>query len=64
MNFYRVSEYIKANYPEYYGYETYPKTGCVTIHKVDGEWAYSAISRRRLLGLTACCSRAVNSCSN
>lgn len=22
----------------YYGYVTYPKVECVTIHKVDGEW--------------------------
>lgn len=38
MSFYSISEYIKEFYPQYYGYETYPKSESVTIHKVDGEW--------------------------
>lgn len=38
MSFYSISEYIKEFYPQYYGYATYPKSECVTIHKVDGEW--------------------------
>lgn len=38
MSFYSISEYIKEFYPQYYGYVTYPKSECVTIHKVDGEW--------------------------
>ena len=38
MSFYSISEYIKEFYPQYYGYATYPKSQCVTIHKVDGEW--------------------------
>ena len=38
MSFYSISEYIKEYYPQYYGYATYPKSECVTIHKVDGEW--------------------------
>ena len=38
MSFYSISQFIKEYYPEYYGYTTYPKSKCVTIHKVDGEW--------------------------
>jgi ribA/ribD-fused uncharacterized protein len=38
MSFYSVAPFIKEFYPGYYGYVTYPKVECVTIHKVDGEW--------------------------
>ena len=38
MSFYSIADYIKEFYPQYYGYATYPKRECVTIHKVDGEW--------------------------
>lgn len=38
MSFYSISEYIKEFYPQYYGYATYPKSECVTIHKVKEEW--------------------------
>ena len=38
MSFYSVSPFIKEFYPQYYGYATYPKSECVTIHKVKGEW--------------------------
>lgn len=38
MSFYSIADYIKEYYPQYYGYATYPKQECVTIHKVDEEW--------------------------
>ena len=38
MSFYSISSFIKEFYPQYYGYVTYPKSECVTIHKVEGEW--------------------------
>jgi ribA/ribD-fused uncharacterized protein len=38
MSFYSISPFIKEFYPQYYGYTTYPKSECVTIHKVDEEW--------------------------
>lgn len=38
MSFYSISSFIEEFYPEYYGYETYPKSQCVTIHKVDEDW--------------------------
>lgn len=37
-SFYSISEFIKEHYPQYYGYVSYPREQCVTIHKVDGEW--------------------------
>ena len=38
MSFYSVSEFIKEFYPQYYGYSVYPRSECVTVHKLDGEW--------------------------
>lgn len=38
MSFYSVDRFIKEHYPQYWGYQTYPKDKCVTIHKVDEEW--------------------------
>ena len=38
MSFYSVAPFIEEFYPQYYGYSTYPKAECVTIHKVNGEW--------------------------
>ena len=38
MSFYSIAPFIKEFYPGYYGYKTYPKSQCVTIHKVKGEW--------------------------
>ena len=38
MSYYSISEFIKEHYPQYYGYVSYPREQCVTIHKVDGEW--------------------------
>ena len=38
MSFYSISEFIRTNYPEYWGRQTYPSTECVRIHKVDEEW--------------------------
>lgn len=38
MSFYSVAPFIEEYYPQYYGYSTYPKAKCVTIHKVNGEW--------------------------
>lgn len=52
MSFYSISSFIEEFYPEYYGYETYPKSQCVTIHKVDEDWAYSAILHQLPLRLT------------
>lgn len=38
MSFYSISSFIEKFYTDYYGYETYPKSQCVNIHKVDEEW--------------------------
>ena len=38
MSFYSISEFIRTNYPEYWGWQTYPATECIRIHKVDEEW--------------------------
>ncbi len=37
-SFYSISDFIKEHYPQYYGYVSYPREQCATIHKVDGEW--------------------------
>ena len=34
----RLVDFIKEFYPQYYGYSTYPKRECVTIHRVTDEW--------------------------
>ena len=38
MSFYSISEFIRTNYPEYWGWQTYPAIECVRIHKVKEEW--------------------------
>ena len=38
MSFYSISDFIRENYPEYWGIQTYPAAGCVRIHKIDEEW--------------------------
>lgn len=38
MSFYSISAFIRENYPEYWGLQTYPADQCVRIHKIDGEW--------------------------
>ena len=38
MSFYSISDFIKENYPQYWGYESYDPSTCVRIHKVDDEW--------------------------
>lgn len=38
MSFYRISDFIRDNYPEYWGIQTYPASECVRIHKIDEEW--------------------------
>ena len=38
MSFYSISDFIRENYPEYWGIQTYPAADCVRIHKIDGEW--------------------------
>ena len=38
MSFYSVAAFIRDNYPEYFGYQTYPIADCVRIRKVDEEW--------------------------
>ena len=38
MSFYSISDFIRENYPEYWGVQSYPATKCVRVHKVDEEW--------------------------
>lgn len=38
MSFYSISEFIRDNYPEYWGIQSYPASECVRIHKVAEEW--------------------------
>ena len=38
MNFYSISQFIKENYPQYWGCQSYPINKCVKIHKVNEEW--------------------------
>ena len=38
MSFYSISDFIRDNYPEYWGIQSYPATDCVRIHKIDEEW--------------------------
>ena len=38
MSFYSISDYIRENYPEYWGMQSYPANQCVRIHKIDEEW--------------------------
>lgn len=38
MSFYSISEFIRDNYPEYWGLQSYPANQCARIHKIDEEW--------------------------
>lgn len=38
MSFYSISDYIRDNYPEYWGIQSYPASECVRILKVAEEW--------------------------
>ena len=38
MSFYSISEFIRTNYPKYWGWQSYPETECVRIHKISEEW--------------------------
>lgn len=38
MSFYSISDFIRENYPEYWGLQSYPANQCVRIHKIDEEW--------------------------
>lgn len=38
MSFYSIADFIRENYPEYWGIQTYPSNICVRIHKVNEEW--------------------------
>lgn len=38
MSFYSISDFIRENYPEYWGLQSYPAAECVRIHKIDEEW--------------------------
>lgn len=38
MSFYSVVDFIRENYPEYYGFQTYPVADCVCIRKLADEW--------------------------
>jgi ribA/ribD-fused uncharacterized protein len=33
-----IADFIKENYPEYWGIQTYPAAECVSFHKVADEW--------------------------
>jgi len=37
-SFYSVADFIREYYPQYWGFESYPQSECVTIHKVTDEW--------------------------
>ena len=38
MCFYSISDFIRDNYPEYWGIQSYPASECVRILKVAEEW--------------------------
>lgn len=38
MSFYSISDFIRENYPEYWGIQIYPAVECVRIHKRVEEW--------------------------
>ena len=38
MSFYSISDFIRDNYPEYWGMQSYPASECVRILKVAEEW--------------------------
>ena len=38
MSFYSIADFIRENYPEYWGLQSYPADQCVRIHKIDEEW--------------------------
>ena len=38
MSFYSISVFIRENYPDYWGLQSYPADQCVRIHKIDEEW--------------------------
>ena len=38
MSFYSIADFIRENYPEYWGMQSYPANQCVRIHKIDEEW--------------------------
>ena len=38
MSFYSIDQFIRENYPQYWGYESYPQEQCVCIRKVSEEW--------------------------
>ena len=38
MSFYSIADFVRENYPEYWGLQSYPADQCVRIHKIDGEW--------------------------
>ena len=59
MSFYSISEFIRNNYPEYWGIQTYPAAECVRIHKIDEEWGLlhnMATSPINIDGVTFKCS--------
>lgn len=38
MSFYSVADFIRENYPDYWGMQSYPPNECIRIHKVSEEW--------------------------
>ena len=37
MSFYSIADFIRENYPEYWGMQSYPADQCVRIYKIDEE---------------------------
>ena len=38
MSFYSIADFIRENYSEYWGLQSYPADQCVRIYKIDEEW--------------------------
>ena len=38
MSFYSIADFVRENYPEYWGMQSYPADQCVRIYKIDKEW--------------------------
>ena len=38
MSFYSIADFVRENYPEYWGLQSYPAGQCVRIYKIDEEW--------------------------
>lgn len=38
MSFYSVVDFIRVNYPKYFGIQSYPVSDCIRVHKISEEW--------------------------